>query len=261
MTPKLRAFLGVSLLLGLVWPARADLPEAQQRGSLRVLAVNDAIFFRLERGTKPGFDREVLQGFCTLHKLELEVVPVNGWDALIPALLAGRGDVIAGGYAVTGARRQQIEFTSEVFPSRKVAFTRQPHRVVTTLQQLRAEKVGTVRGTSMEEAVKAAGVPAANITYVPSGTLPEGLREGRYTAAVLGVEHVILQQLKDPAIQIGVSVGEPASQAFGLRKQDKLLKAALDGYIEKLRRSPAWPQLVIKYLGEAAPNILKKVRE
>lgn len=76
----------------------------------------------------------------------LEVVPVAAWDALIPELLAGKGDLIAGRFTVTESRRKLIAFTSEVFPTRNVVLTRRPHRVVETLAELRQEKVGTVKG-------------------------------------------------------------------------------------------------------------------
>lgn len=253
-----------SLLLALLAPASPgsalDLAEVQKRGSLRVLAVHEDLFFSLRPGTPPGFDREILDGFANLHKIKLEVVPLESWDAMIPSLVEGKGDVIAGGYAATEARRKQIEFTSEVFPSRKVVFTRAPHRPVRTVEELRAEKVGTVKGTSMSEAVHAAGVPESNIEYVPSGTLPAALKAGKITAAVLGVEHAIVEQRSDPGIQIGLFVGAPGSLAFGLRKQDVALKKALDEYIENMRKSPTWSRLVVKYLGEAAPEILRKAR-
>ncbi len=253
--------LAAALLLTLALPARADWPEIQKRGSLRVLAVHDELFFSLKPDTPPGFDRELLEGFCQLHKLKLEVVPQERWNVIIPSLLDGEGDLIAGGYAATETRRKLIDFTVEAFPARKVAFTRKPHRVIETLAQLREEKVGTVRGTSMEEAVKEAGVPLANVEYVPTGTLPAALKAGDITAAVLGVEHAIVEQRKDPEIRIGLFLGQPGIQGFGLRKADTALKAVLDEYLENVRKTPTWSRLVVKYLGQSAPEILKKARE
>lgn len=241
-------------------PVRADLPEIKERGKLRVLVVDEDLFFSLKPDTLPGFDRDMLDGFVRLHGLELEVVPVASWDAMIPSLLEGKGDLIVGGYAVTPARRKQIAFTTEVFPSRKVVMTRKPHRVITTFDQLKEEKVGTVKGTSMAEAVAAAGVSAANTVYLPSGTLPAALREGKATAIVLPVEHAIKEQRLDPEIQIGLFLGAPGSLAWGVRPDDKLLVRTLDEYIENVRRTPTWNRLVVKYLGEDAPEILRKAR-
>src|SRR6185503_17065589 len=123
----------------------------------------------------------------------------------IPALLEGRGDVIAGRFTVTEARQRQVAFTAEVFPTRNVVLTRRPARIVTTLAELRAEKVGTIRGTSMAEAVAAAGVPHENVVdTITTGRLPEALKSRTVSAVVLGVENAITAQRDDPAMQLGL---------------------------------------------------------
>src|SRR5262245_49794989 len=107
----------------------AELPaRLKERGTLRVLAVltnQRDDFFSKEPGV--GFDREVLEGFASLHKLKLEVVDVARWDALVGALKEGRGDLVGGRFTVTDARRKEIDFTQEVFPTRNVVMTRSPH--------------------------------------------------------------------------------------------------------------------------------------
>ncbi|HWX25325.1 MAG TPA: hypothetical protein VN083_09800, partial [Vicinamibacteria bacterium] len=74
-----------------------DLSEIRASGSLKVLVVpfeTDDEFFSL--GSRPGFDHEIVEGFCNLERLKLEVVPVPAWDGLVPALRSGKGDLIAG---------------------------------------------------------------------------------------------------------------------------------------------------------------------
>jgi ABC-type amino acid transport substrate-binding protein len=255
-----RTWLGLAVLACAV-PAVADLAEVKGRGTLRVLAVGvrSGDEFFAPAGAQPGFDREVLEGFARLQRLRLEVVPIAGWDALIPELLAGKGDLIAGRFTVTDSRKKLIAFTSEVFPTRNVVLTRRPHPVVRTIAQLREEKVGTVKGTSLAEAVAAAGVPPANVdSSIPSGTLPEALKAGQVGAVVLGVENAISAQRADPALELGVFLGPPTSLAYGVRKADAELLKALDDYIENLRRTPTWSRLVVKYFGETAPDVLKK---
>ncbi len=255
--------MNVVFALALLAAAPApDLQEVTARGTLRVLAVvrNQADDFMSETPGR-GFDREVLEAFCNLHKLQLEVVPLRNWGDLIPSLQQGRGDLIAGRFNITAARRELIAFTAEVFPSRHVVMTRQPHRVVSTMEELRAEKVGTVKGTSMAEVVADAGVPPARVDdTIETGTLPDALRAGRVTAVVLGIENAISEQRKDPLIRLGTFVGPPSSLAYGVRKEDAALLAALNEYIVNLRRTPTWDRLVVKYFGEAAPEVLRKAR-
>jgi membrane-bound lytic murein transglycosylase F len=240
-----------------------DLAEIRARGRLRVLVVpltaTDEFFS--DQASRPGLDREVLEGFCALQHLKLHVVTAPGWGALIPALREGKGDVIAGRFTATEARRKVIDFTLEVFPTRDAVFTRKPHRIVRTLEELRAEKVGTIKGSSMAEAVAAAGVPRANIDdSIPPGGLPEALKQGRVSAAVLGVESIILAQQQDPDLQLGLFLGRSGSLAYGVRKDEPELLKALNEYIDNVRRSQMWSRLVVKYFGEQAQDVLRKAR-
>lgn len=240
----------------------ADLPEVKARGALRVLAVDlkePDEFFQFS-GT-PGFDRELLEGFAALVRVRLEPVAIAGWDDLVPALLAGKGDVIAGRFTVTEERKRRIAFTKEAFPTRNVVLTRRPTPPVATLEALRALRVGTVRGSSMAEAVARAGVPGASVddTIRPGG-LPAALAAGRVKAIVLGVEYAIVAQRDDPQIELGMFLGPTGSLAYGVRREDAALVAALDGYIENLRRTASWNRLVLKYFGASAPEVLRKAR-
>ena len=235
-----------------------DLPEIQARGTLRVLAVTSAeeTFFVAD-SPRGGFDWEMLEGFAKLHKLTPELVAVDSWDELIPALLKDRGDLVAGGFTATDTRRRQIAFTAETFPTRSVVITR--GRTVASLADLKREKVGTIRGSSMIEDLVAAGVPASALDAdIESGQLLAALRSGRVTAGVDGIEAVLVAKAHDAELQIGPFVGAPASLAWGVRKPATALRAALDAYIANARRTPTWNRLAVKYFGPAAPDILRK---
>ena len=252
------------LLLGsgsLPLASASDLPEVHQKGVLRVLAVlsREETYF-ISDAPRGGFDWELLEGFANLQKVRLELVPIPGWDGLIPALLKGRGDVIAGGFTDTDARRRQIRFTVETFPTRSVVITRKPTRVE-SLDDLRAERIGTLRGSFMFDDLLAAGIPAARIDdTIPTGGIPQALKEGRITAGVDGVEAVLTANVHSPDLQIGLFLGRPASLAFGVRKEDEALVAALNDFVANVRRTPTWSRLAVKYFGESAPDILKKAR-
>jgi ABC-type amino acid transport substrate-binding protein len=237
----------------------ADLASAP--GSLRVLVVIDAPrpeFFSLDSG-RPGFDREVIDGFARIRKLKVEVVSLPSFDDLIPALLSRKGDLIAGGYRDSETRRKSIAFTDPVFPNRFVIVTLKPHRVIRSLEELRKERVGTTRGTATAEAVLAAGLPRENLDdAVPLGAYAEALHAGRVTAAVWSVERALPAQRKDPSLQLGMYLGPPGSLAFGVRKEDEALRSALNDYLAFIHKSGAWSRLVVKYFGENALEVLQQ---
>jgi ABC-type amino acid transport substrate-binding protein len=257
------AFALVTLLAG---AARAeDLDAVAKRGTLRVLAVvidDEPQFLSLRPGTPPGFDYELLDGFAKLHRIKLEIVRIPSYDALIPALLKDKGDVIAGGFTATEPRRKLIAFTEEAFPTRNVVYSRKPHKLIQNVEALRAEKVGTYKGTSMAEDLASAGVPAANIDdAIELGGFPAALKAGRIGAAVDGIEAALTAKVSDPDLQIGIFLGKPESLAYGVPKENAKLFVALNDYVANLRKTQTWSRLVVKYFGAAAPEILKKARE
>jgi ABC-type amino acid transport substrate-binding protein len=259
-----RAWLGLMVLCAAV-PAHADLAEVKKAGVLRVLAVvvpSEPEFIADGPGQAPGFDREVLRGFAALHGLKIELQPLSSWDALVPALVQKRGDVIAGRFTATDERRKLIAFSAEVFPTRVVVVSRAPAPRIDTLAALRATRVGAVKGSSLVGSLLAAGVPPDKLdAALPSGGSLEALRSGRVEAVAMELAEAIVAQRRDPQLQLGLFVGVTASYAFGVRKDDADLRRALDDYLTGLRLSPTWSRLVAKYFGASAPEILRRARE
>lgn len=61
-------------------------------------------------GTLIGFEPELAKILCERAKLECTLVP-SDWEGMIPALNAGKFDVIMDALAITEERRQVIDFT------------------------------------------------------------------------------------------------------------------------------------------------------
>jgi polar amino acid transport system substrate-binding protein len=255
--------LGVAMVLAATASASAmDLADVRSRGTLRVLVVRPAgpaFFFDIDGGPQPGFDREILELFAQHHHFRVEPVPVPSWDRLIPSLLEGKGDAIAGGVSKTPQRAQLIAFSEIVFPTRHVVVTRKPQPPVRSLEELRRQRVGVMKGTSMVGVLAEARVPAGQVDDSITN-LAEALRAGRITAYVTGIERALPLQHDDPELQIGMTLGSADELAFGVRKADVQLLAALDEFIRNFRRTPTWSRLVVKYFGDAALTILQTAR-
>jgi ABC-type amino acid transport substrate-binding protein len=260
---RLRSWIAPGLAVALAASGRAeDLKDLQARGELRVLAVNgNPYFIAFEAGAPPGFEREILDGFARLKGLTVKLVPVATWEALLPALQGGKGDLAAGGLTVTEARKATVDFTVEVFPTRNVVVTRKPHRTVATIEELRLERVGTIRGTSLAQIVAEARVPPKNVDdEINPLAFLEALRSGRVTAMVDGLEDALLLQQADRDIQLGLFLGSRESLAFAVRKESPELRRALDEYLSNFRRTSSWNRLLVTYFGESAIEVLRRAR-
>lgn len=107
------------LLVAGVPAAGVDFRDVKERGALRVLCIVEpdaASFFSLA-SDRPGFDHELLLGFARLHQVELQPVAVESRELLLPALLAGHGDLVAGPLRAPGTDDGAVAFTMPVLPA------------------------------------------------------------------------------------------------------------------------------------------------
>ena len=83
----------------------------KQRGALRVgMSTFVPWAMRDRKGELVGFEVDVARKVAEDMGVELELVP-TAWDGIIPALLAGKFDVIIGGMSITAQRNLTINFT------------------------------------------------------------------------------------------------------------------------------------------------------
>ena len=252
--------LALALSLSPFTASARDLAELKTRGVLKVLvaADEDEATFSFHAGDAPGLERELIEAFSRLHKLEMRPVPVKDFSDIIPALLRGDGDVILAINA-TEARRKQIDYTREVLPSRHVVVTRKPDAPITALESLRAVRVGVSFGTTWAEAAAAAGVPASKLQDLPDiKAILEALRTRKITAAVMPLADLTLALRHDPDLQAGMFLGPAGSAAWGVRKADPELRRALDEHLDNSRKTGSWSRLVVKYYGVDALKVLDR---
>jgi len=238
----------------------ADLPQIKSRGVLRVIAAADDApeTFSFAGGARPGFERELADGFAKLHGLRLEPVKVKLYSDRIPALVGGDGDLIVAIFD-TEDRRKQVDFTVEVMPTHNVAVTLSSRPAVKTLAELKALKVGAIRGAKPAEEAAAAGVAALTL-FDTQDEMKQALKRGSIDAMVLPISELVVVSRDSTGLLAGVTVGPRGKVAWAVRKQDVALRAALDEYLGNVRRGPSWSRLLVQYFGDQALQVLGRDR-
>ncbi len=227
---------------------------------MRVLVAADEMpeMFSFAGSGAPGLERELVEGFCRVHGLSLQVVPVRDFDQIIPMLLRGEGDLVTG-IVDTKARRLKVAFTDEIFPVRHLVVTRRPRPAVTRVEELRSARVGVIPGTSWEQATVEAGVPRAKrVSFRDADALLAGLRAGEADAAVMALLDYAFASKHDPRLEAGAFLGSSLSAAWAVRPGDAALLAALDGYLRGMGQ--ARHALMFRYLSEEALSLIALAR-
>jgi polar amino acid transport system substrate-binding protein len=174
-----------------------------------------------------------------LQRLEAQVVDFN---ALIPGLNAGRFDVIGTGMYIRPARCRSIAFSNPITRTGGGLIVRKADPIVAgSLADLAQDvnlRVGTQSGSTQVEQLIKAGVPRHRmVLFARADEAVAGLQAKRCDVVYFPALQVneILNTFKDKSLaRVERFATEMNYQAFGVRKQDDDLRAAINAGVARM---------------------------
>ncbi len=217
-------------------PAAGTLDRIVQRGVLRV-GFSTFVPWAMQdkKGEFIGFEIDVANRLAKDMGVKAQFEPTQ-WSGIIPALLAGKFDIIIGGMSIEPQRALKVNFTIpyEYSGMSLVADKAKAAKFKTLADFDRPEVVLAIRqGTTAVDAAKKF-MPHAQIKLFDqeAQTIQEVLN-GRATAVVASEPFPAFQALKYPD-RLVLPMAEPFTKepiAFAVRKGDPDLVNFLDGWI------------------------------
>jgi ABC-type amino acid transport substrate-binding protein len=130
-----------------------DLDVLRERGRLRILipANIGGVFYLPRAGWPVVLQHEAAEAFARSKGLEPELVPVDRFAEMIPALLDGRGDVVAANLTVTESRRKKLAFSVPLTTVRQQVLVARGNDAIRREQDLAGKHVMVDRGSSFWE--------------------------------------------------------------------------------------------------------------
>lgn len=105
------AIAAASVFSPLAAAETSAIEDIQKRGSIRVgMSTFVPWAMRDKKGELIGFEIDVAKQLAGDMDVNIEFIP-TAWDGIIPALLAGKFDVIIGGMSITEERSKTVDFT------------------------------------------------------------------------------------------------------------------------------------------------------
>lgn len=217
-----------------------DLPEIRERGTLRVLVDATEDSFLSARGRGLSSDRELIRQFARGAGLQVQFVLVDRFEQLFPALLEGRGDLIAADLTVTKERAKEVAFTRPTAVSEEVLVGRtNDESPPTELGELAGREIHVRAGSSYETTLRAlveawegeGGAP----TLVTADRDPEQLVHdvavGRRPYTIVDSHLLDAINTYEDRVTRRFPVASGRQIAWAVRKDNPELKAALDAFI------------------------------
>ncbi|MBE6506654.1 MAG: amino acid ABC transporter substrate-binding protein [Methanocorpusculum parvum] len=208
-----------------------------------------------EAGNAAGFDVESIQWIAEQKGFEVKIQP-TAWDGIVPALQAGKIDMIYAGLSITPARAEKIAFSIPYW-NVDLAVAAQAGDDV-TMDQFNAGDVtiGVQRGCSSNDWLELHFGTEAYNQMIKDGKISlydsfplsmVALGNGQVETVIFddaGIDEYIIGN--DKLVKLGVTdTGEQF--AIGVRKDDTELLAILNEGLEELMASEKWTELKEKY--------------
>jgi len=173
-----------------------DFEQIQDRGSLRIITWQGAEDYLPRAGSPPKIEFDYLQQFADENKLEIEIVALEKFEDLIPALLEGKGDIIAANLSITRQRQKQVSFTNAFAETTEYLVMAKNAKSLPSGKALAGREIAIQDGTAY--AVTARGLakfhPELEIRKVPGelsrDDFMDKVASGEYDMAILDNNHL-----------------------------------------------------------------------
>ncbi|MEO0436156.1 MAG: lytic transglycosylase F [Pseudomonadota bacterium] len=245
-----------------------DLDALAEKRVVRVLTVYGPGRFHLDDGQGKGFVAELAQRFEKHINKELGkghikvyviVVPVAR-NELLPALLEGRGDIIAAGWTITPQRMENVDFSIPMSkPLNEILVTGPSAQTLEDIKDLSGKTVYLRESSSYRESIESLnesfqgeGLSPIKIKSMP-GTLEdddliEMVNGGLLPWAIVDnykpqMWEGVFNQLK---LRTDIVFRRGGQTAWALRKNSPLLRASVDRFIKENRAGTLIGNILIK---------------
>jgi membrane-bound lytic murein transglycosylase F len=226
-----------------------SLQQIKQSGYIRILVRNNATSFLLYRGHRLGFDYELGKRLAQSMGIRAQFVVPRAWEDIIPALLRGDGDVIAGEMSVTPDRAQRVLFADPYLSTAERVIFKKGSPPVAVPEDLAGKKVVVRRSSAYWQSMEAlntrlaaAGKAKVELSAAPEDEETENIIEGvahgevQYTVADELIAKVVVGS--DDKLTMGPALGEARPLAWAVRPGQTELVAAINAMFKAEKKGP-----------------------
>jgi len=217
----------------------ANLAEVVDAGVIRLLVESsddDALLPR--RGWSPTEDRSLAERFAGELGVSVDWVWVDDEGDLIPALLEGRGDMIADGLEITDERKQRIGFSTPFLYVREQVITSADDTELRWRRQLSTRRMAVNDGLGHWGAAQRLkrAYPKMTLEEVedPTGVdeLLEGVAHERFDVTLAQRQLVQEYLAAGEELRVAFDVGEETPVGWALPPNSPALQKAVDGFLQ-----------------------------
>ncbi|MFA9418919.1 MAG: transporter substrate-binding domain-containing protein [Gammaproteobacteria bacterium] len=220
---------------------KGDFDDIIRSGKLRILLTQDfTSVVYLPRKSSPLADQQrTAEEFALSHGLIPELIIVDNFSELIPALVAGKGDIIINNLTINDERRKKISFSIPVAHVREQVVVRRDDNSIKRVRDLSGKKVMVNRDSTFWHALvwlKKNKYPDLEILEIPDNQQTERLLDrlaaGEFDATILDSNLIEIYLGYRSDIKVAVPFSGKRDIGWGIRKDAPKLVSEINRYLQ-----------------------------
>ncbi|MFE4198656.1 substrate-binding periplasmic protein [Paenarthrobacter sp. NPDC056912] len=220
--------------------------DTLKKGNLTVAVYEAPPYVTFKGNELGGVDGDILMGFAEKECLDITSVSAAA-AAVIPTVQGGRADVATGGWWRSAARAEILALTEPIYTDQMVLISKDG---LNKVSDLKGKKVGTVNGNVwVDDAKNYLGGDLQ--LYKAPVDLFQDLKSGRIDVGIDGFGEAhnnsngLRVEVLEPDSAIKASL-EPPQTCFPVTKDNAALLAALNSYVDSLRKDGTLEKILVK---------------
>ncbi|MEN6460104.1 MAG: basic amino acid ABC transporter substrate-binding protein, partial [Syntrophomonas sp.] len=208
-----------------------------------------------ENGKLTGFDMDLIRAIGEVEGYDVKISTL-GFDALIPAIKAGKFDCAISAMTITDERKKAVDFSKPYFDSGLVIAVAQNNNEIKSLEDLKGKKlageVGTT-GLNAENDVKAKDPKTEVKVFDAVGEAFMELQKGGADAVIndLPVTAYYIQTTgKDKIKMVGDVFSTGDQYGIAVKKGNTKIYNMINDGIDKLKANGEYDKIYTKWFGE-----------
>ncbi len=222
-------------------PLKGDFDNILRLGRLRILLPQDftSTTYLPRRSSPLAEQQRIAEAFAESHGLKPELVFVKSFAELIPALQAGKGDIIINNLTINEQRLKKISFSVPVDHVKEQIIVRSDDKRITRVRDLNNKTVMVNRDSTFWHALqwlKKNKYPEINLLPAPDHVKREQildmLARGEIDATILDSNLMEIFQTYRDDIKVAVNFSGQRDIAWGIRKDAPRLVSEINRFLQ-----------------------------
>ncbi len=236
-------------------PRATILDNILKTGKIRVITRNNSYCYYIYREQPMGFEYDLVNGFADYLGVKLEIIIAEQWDEMIPALMDGKGELIATSMTITPKRKKQVAFSNGYMATRQYIIVHRNNRDIKKAEDLAGKTVHVRKGTSYQERLEALKRDGIDLTIelqdnTPTEELIQQVVEKSIAFTVADKNIALLNRRYYPGAVLACPISEREELGWALNVNAHQLLKHVNTFLNTIKENGEFAKIYNKYYAD-----------